>query len=502
MKVLPLPALALLGALCLLPAAAAAAEAPSQLASTSTSPSPLSPSPSPSISISPSPDPSSPPAEVLELSPGGVRTLSFAADVGSALVSDPTTADVQVLDQRNLFVLAGSPGVTTLKVYGVTGALLGAYAVRVHVQSDYAKAVVSRIVGDEGDIRVDSMGDALFVSGAAKSPSQAEQVLRSIRAVSGDTPVVDALSLNDSTQVNLEVIISEVSRNVTQELGIDWSVDVNPFTHPVRTLWPGGVRVGTGALQLATVYDQTLTFPPAATGTGTAATGSIDTQELGIVQPQRGGDGGIVLTHSMPFNSEKYRATAFLEALAQNGLAVVHARPNLTAVSGQSAEFNSGLEIPVPTATERGLLATQYLETGVNLSFTPVVLDNNQISLTVQPRIREVTTGGATIGGTLVPNINQRSASTTVELGDGQSIAIAGLYRRSTTSTSTGIPLLKDIPVWGALFRSTRETDRSVELIIIVTPHIVAPVGALASAASDAPSPADSARQLDNEFYY
>ena len=468
MKVLPLPGLALLAAVCLPPDAAAAP----------------------------------PSGDVVELSPGEVRTLSFATDVGSALVSDPATADVQVLDQRNLFVLARSPGVTALKVYDLGGELLGAYAVRVHVQSDYAKAVVSRIVGEEGGIQVDSLGDALFVSGAAKNPAQAEQVLRSIRAVSGDTPVVDALSLNDSVQVNLEVIISEVSRNVTQELGIDWSVDINPFTHPVRTLWPGGIRVGTGALQLDTVYSQSLAFPPANTGTGTAAEGNIETQELGITQPQRGGDGGIVLTHSVPFNSDKYRATAFLEALAQNGLAVVHARPSLTAVSGQSAEFNSGLEIPVPTATERGLLATQYLETGVNLSFTPVVLNNNQISLTVQPRIREVTTGGATIGGTLVPNINQRSASTTVELGDGQSIAIAGLYRRSTTSTSTGIPLLKDIPVWGALFRNTRETDRSVELIIIVTPHIVAPVGALASASSAVPSPAAAARQLDNEFYY
>ena len=439
---------------------------------------------------------------VIDLSPGEAETLSFDVEVGSALIVNPDIADIEVLDQRNLFVLARAAGVTSLKVYDTTGEVLGTYAVRVQAQSSYAEAVVSRIAGEQSGIRVDSMGNALFVSGAAKSPAQAEQVLRSIRAVSGDTPVVDALSLNDSVQVNLEVIISEVSRNVTRELGIDWSVDVNPFTHPVRTLWPGGIRVGTGALQLDTVYQQSLAFPPASTGTGSLAEGNIETQELGITQPQRGGDGGIVLSHSMPFNSGKYRATAFLEALAQNGLAVVHARPSLTAVSGQSAEFNSGLEIPVPTATERGLLATQYLETGVNLSFTPVVLDNDQISLTVQPRIREVTTGGATIGGTLVPNINQRSASTTVELGDGQSIAIAGLYRRSTTNTSTGIPLLKDIPVWGALFRNTRETDRSVELIIIVTPHIVAPVGALASAASAAPSPAASARRLDNEFYY
>ena len=441
--------------------------------------------------------------QVIELFPGKAETLSFDANIGSALVANPDTADVEVLDQRQLFVLARAPGFTSLKVYDPAGALLGVYAVHVHAQSQYAEAALSQILGDAGGIQINSVGNALFVSGQAESPSQAERVLRSIRAVAGDTPVVDAISLNGPVQVNLEVLISEVSRNITNELGIDWSLDVNPFQNPLQTLVTGH-RLATGALQVSPVYNQTLGFTEVLgfTDDGTVIPGDTarsETVELGIVRPNRGGDGGIVLTHSWLVNSGKYRATAFVEAMAQNGLAVVHARPNLTAVSGQSAEFNSGLEIPVPTATERGLLATQYLETGVSLSFTPIVLDNEQISLTVQPRIREVTTGGAIIGGTLVPNINQRSASTTVELGDGQSIAIAGLYRRSTTSTNSGIPLLKDIPIWGALFRNTRETDRSVELIIIVTPHIVAPVGgnALVAAAST-----PGRRQLDNEFYF
>ena len=164
--------------------------------------------------------------------------------------------------------------------------------------------------------------------------------------------------------------------------------------------------------------------------------------------------------------------------------------------------FNSGLEIPIPTASQFGVVATEYLETGVNLRFTPIVLDNKQISLTVEPRIREVTAGGATIAGTEVPNINQRSASTTVELGDGQSIAIAGLYRNSTTSTRTGFPLLKDIPIWGALFRTTRETERSVELIIVVTAHIVAPLNTALAARTELTDPGSSAQRLGNEFYF
>ena len=437
--------------------------------------------------------------ETVELASGEAITLAFEADIGTALIADPETADVEVLNLRKVFVLGRAPNVTSLKVYDTQGDLLGAYAVRVNAQREHAQTVVDRIAGAESTIQVDAVGNALFVSGQATSPSEAERVLRGIRAVAGDRPVVDALSLEAQVQVNLEVVISEVSRNITQELGINWGVDVNPFVDPLRTLVTG-LRLATGPLRVQPTYDQTLQFQTVQPDGTVSSQSGISTQELGVVLPSRGGDGRLVLSHYEPFDSSQYRVTTFLEALAQNGLAVVHARPNLTVVSGESAQFNSGLEIPVPTATQFGLIGTEYRETGVNLQFTPVVLSKNQISLSVQPRIREVTAGGANIGGTNVPSINQRSASTTVELGDGQSIAIAGLYRRNTTSTNTGIPLLKDIPVWGALFRSTRETTRSVELIIVVTPHIVAPTGA--SLASTNRNPADSAQQLGNEFFF
>ena len=456
-------------------------------------------------------------SRTISLLPGRSETLTFSTDIGTALVVDPDTADIEVLDARSLAVLGYSPGTTRLQVYDVRNSLLGTYHVEVRTQqSADAQAVLSRIVGDRADIRVDSIGDTLFVAGEARSPSQAELVMRAVRTVAGETQVVDAVSLDSPVQVNLEAVISEVSRNVTRELGIDWSLDINPFAHPLRTL-VSGVRLGTGALQIADAYSQSLSFAPllprdlpegignlveeATQGTAQA---ELQTQEPGVVRPIRGGDGGIVLAHYKDIHGAKYRASAFLEALAENGLAVVLARPNITAVSGQPAEFFSGVEIPVPTVAEGGTVGTEYRQTGVNLTFTPTVLDNDLISLTVQPRIREVAAGGANIFGTFVPNINERSAATTVELGDGESIAIAGLYRRSSVHSSTGIPLLKDIPLWGSLFRSTRDTDRSVELIIVVTPRIVAAVGARGTAAIDgvARSPPDFAQQLGNEFYY
>ena len=443
---------------------------------------------------------------LIELAPGESETLGFDADIGTAFVADPAIADVEVLDSRRVFVLGRGHGVTSLKVFGVEGGLLGAFAVWIQVQSAYARTIAARLAGNDDRIDVESIGDALFVSGTATDPSEAERVLRGIRAVSGETPVVDALALETPAQVNLEVLISEVSRNVTQQLGIDWSLDLNPFENPLRTWVTGtGVRLASGSLSVGDSLEQSVQFFPV-TEAGTVAQEPQfvnQVRELAVVQPfaPRGGDGSVVLSQTKEVNSAKYRASAFLEALAENGLAVVHARPNLTSVSGQPAEFFSGLEIPVPTITDRGTIGTEYRQTGVSLTFTPTVLDRDHISLVVQPRIREIAAGGATIAGTIVPNINERSASTTVELGDGESIAIAGLYRRSTTGTEAGIPLLKDIPVWGALFRQGRETDDSVELIIVVTPRIVAPVG-MAVLAERRRGPADYARQMENEFYY
>ena len=440
--------------------------------------------------------------EVIELSPRDARTLTFDVNVDAAFVADEETADVLVFDQRKIWVLGRASGVTTLEVLDAAGETIAKYAIHVQAQKHHAERVLERLVGHESGIQVDAVGDVLFVSGEARSPSEAERVLSGIEAVSGDTPVVNALSLEGPVQVNLEVVISEVSRNITQELGVDWSLDINPFLHPLRTLvtGAGSIRLGTGATTVEPTWAQNLEFQSLLPDGSVGPTGEIQTIELGVGQRSRGGDGGIVLTHAKEVNSGRYRATAFLEALAENGLAVVHARPNLTCANGESCSFNSGTQIPVPVTNPNGVVGASYQPTGVRLDFTPVVLDNGMIELTVEPGITEITTGGTNISGAFVPNINQRTVSAKVNVGNGETIAIAGLYRNTTTSSESGIPVLKDIPVWGALFRTTRESERSVELIIVVTPHIVSPLGRIPTTA--ALSPTASARRFGNEFYY
>lgn len=440
------------------------------------------------------------PGDTIVLSPGTAEAIVFDGQAEAAVVADPLVADVTVLDSRNLVVIGKGAGMTSIDVRGPGGVPLGAYAVRVDAQTGHASDVVTRLVGDESDIRVDAVAGTLFVSGMAASPAEAARVLEGVRAVApGD--VIDALELAAPAQVNLEVQISEVSRTVSDELGIDWSVDINPFDDVTAWAWGTGVRLGTGALQVGQVIAQELQAVDPATG---RLIFELETDELGTQLPiPRGGDGGVVLTKTHALNSGKYRLTGFLDALARNGLVTVHARPSLTTLSGEPAEFFSGLEVPVPAITDRGIIGTEYRQTGVGLTFTPTVLSSDQISLTVNAQVREVAIGGTTIAGAQVPNINERSAATTVELGNGQSIAIAGLYRRSTSSSDTGIPLLKDIPVWGALFGSTAERDDSAELIIVVTPRIVAGVtGTPGAALAVRASAANSAQRIGNEFHF
>ena len=435
--------------------------------------------------------------ESLVLSPGRSQTLEYPIAVGSAFVADPSVADVEVLDDHRLFLFGRSPGLTSLTIHDRAGRLIRAYTVRVHTETGYARLIASHIAGG-GHIGVDSVGNALVVTGRPEGPEQAEAVLAGVRAVAGEIPVVDAMSRQAPVQINLEVLISEVSSEVTDEFGIDWSLDINPFENPLTTL-VDGLRLGSGLLQLGGKYDQEIRFRDV--GEGAA---ELDSQELGILNPPpRGGEGGIVLSFHKDFPGSKYRTTAFLEALARNGLAVVHAKPNLTTKSGESATFFSGLEIPVPRITQLALVGTEYLETGVSLAFTPTALEDGRISLVVEATIREIAPGGTTIGGAFVPNINDRSAATTVEVPDGDSIAIAGLYRRINSSSESGIPLLKDLPFWGALFRNSVESDRSVELVIVVTPRVVTPFPAqLAQETLSSAALAVEGRRLDNRFFY
>ncbi|MBL4838706.1 MAG: hypothetical protein JKY34_14135, partial [Kordiimonadaceae bacterium] len=165
-----------------------------------------------------------------------------------------------------------------------------------------------------------------------------------------------------------------------------------------------------------------------------------------------------------------------IDALDQDGFIKVLAEPNLTALSGQTANFLAGGEFPIPIPTRDGI-AIEYREFGVKLEFTPTVMNSGRISMHVKPEVSDLSTAGAIrISGISIPSISTRRAETTVELGSGQSFAIAGLIRSNVVQDGDKYPGLGDIPILGALFRSEKFRREETELLIVVTPYLVRPV--------------------------
>ena len=163
-----------------------------------------------------------------------------------------------------------------------------------------------------------------------------------------------------------------------------------------------------------------------------------------------------------------------VDALARAGLANVLARPNVTAVSGEAASFFSGGEYPLPTGFEDGVIVFEYKKYGILLDFVPTVIDTGRIVLNVRPEVSEPSLNQAVqVVGVDVPVINVRRAETTVEVGDGESIVIAGLFRNASNTREAGLPGLKDIPGLGVLFGQRSVRSEELELIVIVTARLV-----------------------------
>lgn len=169
--------------------------------------------------------------------------------------------------------------------------------------------------------------------------------------------------------------------------------------------------------------------------------------------------------------------TSFIDALKEEDVVKVLAKPTLVAISGQEAQFLSGGEYPIPVPQAFGVVTITYKKFGVGLAFTPTVLASNRISMAVSPEVSDLDfTNALQLQGFLVPSITTRRATTVVELADGQSFAIAGLLRDNLRESIQKFPFLGDIPVLGALFRSSRFQKNQTELVIIVTPHFVKPI--------------------------
>ncbi len=381
----------------------------------------------PSYAGAPSQIPANGKPIVLEVGKGTLIRLSRPAS--TVFVASPDIADVQIKSPQLIYVSAKAPGQTV--IYAVDGGdtvLLNA-PVRVDFDLSEFRQSLNRLVPGT-DISVTQVDSSLVLSGAVADAGQAEKARVLAAAVAGAVKggqVINRLSVETPNQVNLQVRFAEVDRNILKQIGIDWS------------------RVGR-TVSFSTINNQSLTVP----------TNQISVGMLSNVM-------------------------ATVDALATEGFLTVLAEPNLTAVSGQTASFLAGGEFPYPVAQpgsvgNTAIITIQFQQFGVQLAFTPTIVDANHLSLRVRPEVSQLDFANAvTISGSLVPALTVRRAETTVDLASGQSFALAGLLMHDTSQDISKVPWLGDIPILGALFRSNKFQNNESELVVIVTPYLVTP---------------------------
>ena len=409
------------------------------------------------------------PANMLELSIGRGELITLPGTMSDVFVANDTVADVQVKSQRQLYVFGKTGGETTVYASNPAGAVIWSANIRVGTNIDSVDQMLTLAMPD-ARIGVATMGtNTVLLTGTVAAPEDGAEAERLVQAYMGDkVNVISRLRMATPLQVNLRVRFAEVSRSLVRKLGVNLtSID------------------GSSGMQFGIGQGRTGAFgafrPNSATGVGTSTKAMIpDINNPGqfievdatSVNPISGGS-----TLGLAGKFLGLDLLGALDLAETDGLVTTLAQPNLTALSGETADFLAGGEFPIASSQGLGTTSIEYKKYGVSLSYTPTVLSNGRISIRVRPEVSELSAKGAIILSNFqIPGLTVRRAETTVELGSGQSFMIAGLLSNNAQNTIDKAPGAGDLPILGALFRSTDFQKGQTELVIVVTPYLVNPV--------------------------
>jgi pilus assembly protein CpaC len=410
--------------------------------------------------------------------------VQLDADARDVLVSNPAVVDAVVRSPRRIFLLAQKTGQTNAFFFDGAGHQILSIDIRVERDvTDLATMIHTDMPGS--NIHVAALNDNIVLTGSVEDAGDSSRAQDLAARFAGDPlKVANLLKIDTNEQVMLKVRIAEVQRSIAKQFGINLTGAVTAAGIPLvaATANPYGLvgsalASGSGA-QIGSVCPNAF-FPTSTNSTTTTTTNGVPS----IVQ---------TLTNSIPCKSPN-NLMGVLNALEQVGLVHTLAEPNLTAVSGETARFLAGGEFPVPAGRDsQGNISIDFKQFGVGLSFTPVVMSPNRISLQISTEVSELTNTGAftlnggtttnpttgatvTSSGLTIPALNVRRAQTTVEVPSGGSFAIAGLLQHTTKQVLDQFPGLGDMPVLGALFRSRDFQNDQTELVVIATAYLVKP---------------------------
>lgn len=379
----------------------------------------------------------------MEFSPGQSHLIKMPAGVSlkKVKVEDDKIVQVEVTSPRDIVLHAKSVGTTSLMIWDKSGQVtvmdVGVVGTTVAMDATALHSKLQQMMPGEKGIAVGTAGGSLVLSGTVTDAVKVDKAMTLAEAYAGkDRKVVNMLQVSAPQQVMLEVKMAEVSKNLLDKLGASFGASRSN----------GGVAyaIAAGFLSLGT--------------------GSVP-----------GASGGLLtITH----NNTKIQ----LDAEDKDGIVKILAEPNIIAISGQEGSFLAGgkIFIPIPQTGNVGGITLEEKDFGVGLKFTPTVLENGLINLRVAPEVSELTADGTTIGvgnnQSIFPSMTTRRVSTTVQLHDGQSFAIAGLIKNNVTESIRRFPVLGNIPILGALFRSSSFQNDKTELLFVVTPRLVKPL--------------------------
>lgn len=364
----------------------------------------------------------------LRLTTGKSMLLQLPENAARLSVGNPEVADVMLINPREIYLLGKKTGLTNLLVWTAEGSTT-LRDIAVGTDTDALHSKLREYVPSAENLRVENVADTLVVSGRVSDGMKVQRLMALTEAFNNGKKVINMLRVHGTQQVMLEVKVAEVSKTLLDELGVDLNLTRS---------------IGNTSVNLLSQF-----LSEGATAvTATRANG---------------------------------RSTITLTAEMKKGLVKVLAEPTITAVSGQEGSFLAGgkIFIPVPQTSATGgtTITLEEKEFGVGLRFFPTVLEDGLINLRVTPEVSELSQVGTTVKGlgdqsSLLPSITTRRASTTVQLRDGESFAIGGLVKSNVTEAIKAFPLLGELPVLGALFRSSAFQTEKSELLFVVTPRL------------------------------
>jgi pilus assembly protein CpaC len=381
----------------------------------------------------------------LEVHVGEGRMIQLGEDAANVMVANSGIADVQTVTNRVFYLYGRRPGATTLTATNAKNGVAAQLRIRVTRSGRDAEAALP---ADASSVSVQFMNNRLVLGGSVAGLGAAVDANAAAQAfgVQGSSPL-DRTELAGAQQVTLRVRIAEVQRSSLNQLGLSLDVLAKPGSFAFGLMTSGLLGIAASAVS-------------SDGGTSSASGSSNNFANAGV---------GV--------STSSVNAASLLNALESEGLMTSLAEPNLTTISGETATFMAGGEVPIPVPQGFGQTTIQYKDYGVQLSFTPILLPGDRIAMKVKPQVSEISNGTSyTIAGNSVPSFLTRSAETNVEMASGQTLAIAGLFQRVDQQSLSKFPFLGDIPILGALFRSSSYQHDETELVILVTPYISQPV--------------------------